>query len=101
MKRAVILGGLGALMLAHAAAAAPSEAVRQACQTRWAELRGTSAAAGWTQSRFIAHCLRQRRSDARAHAGAPTGPILAATAAAAGVSAAVAATHRSEKPASP
>jgi hypothetical protein len=101
MARAVILGSLGALLLAHAAAAAPREAARQSCQARWEEVRGTNAATGWTQSRFIARCLRQSRPDGRAHAGAPTGPILAATAAAAGVSAAVAATHRSEKPASP
>ncbi|HEY2049610.1 MAG TPA: hypothetical protein VGH03_09715 [Caulobacteraceae bacterium] len=96
------LGAAVSLLLAHAAAAAPRETVRQSCQAQWTELRGTSAAAGWTQSRFIADCLRRRHPVGRAHAGAPTGPVLAAAAAAAGVSAAVAAAgHSSEKSASP
>lgn len=101
MKRAAILGSLAALLLAHTAAAAPSEAARQSCRARWTELRGTNAAAGWTQSRFIDHCQRQRRPNGRPKAGASSGPILAATAAAAGVSGAVVAAHRSENPASP
>ena len=101
MRRATILGTIGGLLLAHAAGAAPRDAARQSCQARWAELRGTNAATGWTQSRFIAHCPRQRRPDGHAQAGTPTGPILAATAAAAGVATAVAVTHSSEKPASP
>lgn len=96
-----MLGAVGSLLLAHAAAAGPNETPRQSCQTRWMQLRGTSAAAGWTQSRFIANCLHRRGPDSRAHAGARTETVVAATAAAAGIAAAVAVIHPGEKPASP
>ena len=103
MGRAAVFATIGGLLLVQAAAAAPRDPARQSCQARWAELSGTNAATGWTQSRFISNCLRQRHPAGHAQAGAPTGPILAATAAAAGVATAVAvaATHQSEKPASP
>ena len=115
MNKAAIAGAFGGALLAHAALAAPAcpartnsqpdaawnSAVGDYCQASWAK----TTRSGTYRARFLQDCLRRCQTQAKrarpAHSGASSGPILAAGAAAAGVSAAVAAAHMGEKPASP
>jgi hypothetical protein len=115
MNRIAIAAAFGSVSLAHAAIAAPTcparanaepdaawrSAIGEFCQASWTK----ASRAGTGHAGFIKACVRRCQSQAKptksAHAAAPTGPILAAAGAAAGVTATVAATHHSEKPASP
>ncbi|HSZ52212.1 MAG TPA: hypothetical protein VK801_11615 [Caulobacteraceae bacterium] len=115
MNRIAIAAAFGSVLLTNAALGAPTcpvkanaqpdaawrSAVGEYCQASWTK----ASQAGTDRARFVESCLRRCLSQAKpaksAHVGVSSGPILAAAGAAAGVSAAVAATHHSEKPASP
>ena len=108
---AAALAGVLAVNAALAALACPARGAAQS-ETAWRSAVGGFCQASWvkdgrgvTRAHYIESCLRRCQAHPKtarsAHAGDSSGPILAATGAAAGVSAAVAAAHLTERPASP